>query len=595
MKKRLKNLCYLLAYSRKKCKALYFASIGKAVFLALLPLMDIAGLGLIVDALVNSRPRGEILRLILYFLLFNLAVSLITQLLTLAENVVMRKASDITQRDYVHDSIKIDYHYAQDRSILDLKKKSMGANPAWFIAAIGQLVKCIIQFSGIAYLFTVLSPLFLVVLLLASVLSVLFILRERRLAFAYQSAAAEDERAMAYLYRAMTDAQYAKEVRINRADNILTKKYTQRYEAYLARKANLENKRALLHTGSLAVTGIQSAAMYLYFSYQVLSAQIGIGEYTVLLGATTLLAAVLLEFFNLTVNNMARTLDFTDLFRQYQDHVTANSKIYAGRTLPFPKIDRTNLNISFEDVSFTYPDTEHPILEHIFFTLTQGEKLGIVGLNGSGKTTLIKLLCHLYDPTEGKITLNGIDIREIPHDEYTKLIGIVLQDFCLFAYSVKENVVFGGRTDEARFQESIEQSGLSEKLASLQNGIHTSIYKTLDDHGADFSGGEGQKLALARAIYKDAGILILDEPTSALDPLAELALFSRLSDIANGRTTLFISHRLSSTRFCDRILVLSDGKIAETGSHDALMHRDGIYADLFRTQAKYYESAEVTA
>jgi len=234
------------------------------------------------------------------------------------------------------------------------------------------------------------------------------------------------------------------------------------------------------------------------------------------------------------------------------------------------------------------------VLEHISFTLAAGEKLGIVGLNGSGKTTLIKLLCRLYDPTEGRITLNGIDIRDIPHDEYTKLIGIVLQDFCLFAYSVKENVVFDSQTDEIRLEECLEKSGLSEKIASLPNGVHTSLYKTLDDTGVEFSGGEGQKLALARAVYKDAEILILDEPTSALDPLAELALFSRLADIAQGKATLFISHRLSSTRFCDKILVLSDGKIAETGSHDALMQKNGIYADLFRTQAKYYESVEAT-
>ena len=593
MKKRFENLCFLLAYTWKKCKPLYVASIGKALFNAFLPLIDIAGLGLVVDALVNNRPRQEVMRLILYFLLFNLTAALIAQLLTLAENIVMRKASDITQRDYIYDSIKIDYHYAQDRSILDLKKKSMGANPAWFIVSVGQLIKCIVQFAGIAYLFTVLSPLFLGVLLLTSIVSMLFILHERRLDYGYRNASAEDERAMEYLYKTMTDAGYAKEVRINRADNILTRKYTGRYEVYLERKTKLENKRAFLHVCSLILSVVQSAAMYLYFSHQVLSAQIGIGEYTVLLGATTLLASVLLEFFNLTVNKMAKTLDFTDLFRNYQEYITENSRIYASRTLSMPEIDCTNLKISFDDVSFAYPGTEHPVLEHISFTIVPGERLGIVGLNGSGKTTLIKLLCRLYDPTEGRITLNGADIRGIPHDEYTKFIGIVLQDFCLFAYSVAENVIFDGRMDEVRLRECIEKSGLSEKIASLPDGVHTSIYRTLDDNGVEFSGGEGQKLALARAIYKDAGILILDEPTSALDPLAELALFSRLSDIADGRTTLFISHRLSSTRFCDRILVLSDGRIAEMGTHDTLMQKGGIYADLFHTQAKYYESAEV--
>ena len=234
-----------------------------------------------------------------------------------------------------------------------------------------------------------------------------------------------------------------------------------------------------------------------------------------------------------------------------------------------------------------------PALDGLNLELPKGRIIGLLGPNGSGKTTFIKLLCRLYDPTQGRIPLNDIDIRKIPHDEYTKLIGIVLQDFCLFAYSVRENVVFDGHLDETHLYESIEKSGLSDKIMSLPNGSNTSIYKTLDDEGIEFSGGEGQKLALARAIYKNAGIMILDEPTSALDPLAELALFSRLADIADGRTTLFILHRLSSTKFCDRIIVLSDGKIAEIGSHDTLMEKDGIYADLFHTQAKYYESAEV--
>lgn len=595
MKKRFDDLCFLLIYAWRKCKALYFASFGKALFNALLPLIDIAGLGLVVDALVNSRPRHEVMRLILYFLLFNLAAALLSQLLTLAENIIMRKASDITQCDYINDCIQIDYHYAQDRSILDLKKKSIGANPSWFIWSVGKLIKCIIQFIGISYLFSVLSPLFLSVLLLTSILSILFIVCEHKWDFTYRIASAEDERAMDYLYKTMTDSGYAKEVRINRADSILTRKYSERYKVHLERKNKLENKRAFLHICSLILTVVQSIAMYLYFSHQVFSAQIGVGEYTVLLGATTLLAGVLLEFFNLTVNNMAKTLDFTDLFREYQNHVTENSKIFASRELPMQEIDRANLKISFEDVTFTYPGSQKPVLEHISFTIMQGEKLGIVGLNGSGKTTLIKLLCRLYDPTQGRITLNDIDIRKIPHDEYTKLIGIVLQDFCLFAYSVRENVVFDGQLDETLLYESIEKSGLSDKIMSLPNGANTSIYKTLDDEGIEFSGGEGQKLALARAIYKNAGIMILDEPTSALDPLAELALFSLLADIADGRTTLFISHRLSSTKFCDRILVLSEGKIAEIGSHDTLMEKDGIYADLFHTQAKYYESAEVKA
>lgn len=212
-------------------------------------------------------------------------------------------------------------------------------------------------------------------------------------------------------------------------------------------------------------------------------------------------------------------------------------------------------------------------------------------MNGSGKTTLIKLMCRLYDPTDGRITLNGIDIRSIPYKEYTKYLGIVLQDFCLFAYSVRENIVFNREEDTIRLNDSIEKSGLADKISSMKNGMDTFITKRFDNDGIDFSGGEGQKLALARVLYKNAELLILDEPTSALDPLAEYELFSRLDKLSEGKAALFISHRLSSAKFCDRILVLDGGSIAEEGSHAELMQKAGVYQKLFSAQARYYGKA----
>lgn len=594
MKRRWKNLCWLLAYAGKTCPAMYAVSLGKALFFALTSLVDIAGLGLVLDALTGGSPKQACVPLVWGYVLFNLTLSLLSQLLSLAEVTVMRRASDTVQREYSRDSVQIDYHWVQDRSLLNLKQKSIGANPAWFIEYLGRAVKCLLQMGGIAYLFSSLSPLLLLLLVLSSAADILLLLREKKLNFAFAEASAEDERAMAYLYKTMTDARYAKEIRTNGADSLLTQKYAHRHRARMARKTKLEGQRGILHLGGITVSRLLLAAMYLYFAYQVAASEITIGEYSVLIGAAALLTSVIMEFFNVTVNVMAKTLDHTDLFRQYRDHITRNSAIFASRSLPMPAMDRNHLRVTFEDVSFTYPDAKTPVLEHISFTLEPGERLAIVGLNGSGKTTLIKLLCRLYDPSSGRITLGGIDIREIPHDRYTALLGIVLQDFCLFAYSVAENIVFDAIPDEARLRDSIEKSGLAEKVASLPAGIDTPVGKTLSESGIAFSGGEGQKLALARAVYKNAAVLMLDEPSSALDPMAELALFTRLADVAAGRSALFISHRLSSTRFCDRILVLSDGRIAEMGTHDALMAAGGLYADLFRTQAKYYSGEGVT-
>lgn len=185
--------------------------------------------------------------------------------------------------------------------------------------------------------------------------------------------------------------------------------------------------------------------------------------------------------------------------------------------------------------------------------------------------------------------MGGIDISEIPYRQYAKHIGVVLQDFSLFSYSFKENIVFDGAYHPRRMIECIEKSGLSDKIKKLPKGIETSIYRDLDDNGVEFSGGEGQKLAMARAIYKDADMLILDEPSSALDAIAEYELFSRLNEISENKTTVFISHRLSSTLFCDHIVVLNDGMIIEQGNHSSLMQKTGFYANLYHSQAKYYE------
>ena len=557
------------------------------MFCALLPLIHIAGLGVVVDALTAGRPRRQVLNLILTYLAVNLAIALLTQLLTLADNNIMRRASDLTQRDYIRDRVSINYHYAQDKSILNLRKRSMSAHPVWLLNDLGTLFRYAVQFVGIAYLFSALSPLFLGVLLGISVLSVALVYREQALDFKYKNDAAEDERAMDYFYKAMTDTDYAKEVRVNGAAALLSRKYEARYASYTARQASVAKRRWGLRLAGIVLAGLQSTVMYLYFSRRVFDAELTVGEYTVLLSASTLLVSVLLGFFGAAAK-IGKTLEFTELFRRYREHVTDNSSISASCALPMPPIDTERLRFSFENVSFTYPGTETPILKDVTFTVEPGEKIGLVGLNGSGKTTLVKLLCRLYDPTEGRILLNGVDIRRIPHGDYTRQIGIVLQDFCLFAYSVKENILFDGEEDAARLLDSLEQSGLSSRIAALPKGTDTFVYRTLEDDGVEFSGGEGQKLATARAIYKRAGCLILDEPTSALDPIAEYELFLRLSRIAEKKTAIFISHRLSSTRFCDRILVLSDGKPVQIGTHDALMREGGLYAELWEAQAKYY-------
>lgn len=247
--------------------------------------------------------------------------------------------------------------------------------------------------------------------------------------------------------------------------------------------------------------------------------------------------------------------------------------------------------IRLDNVSFRYPKADKDTLSHINLTVHPGEKLAIVGLNGAGKTTLVKLVCGFLDPTEGRILLNGEDIRKFNRNDYYALFSAVFQEFSVLDVTVKENVaqcVDG--IDETRVWQCIDKAGLTGKIKSLPKGIETHLGRRVFKDGVEFSGGQTQRLMLARALYKNAPILVLDEPTAALDPIAENDIYQKYNDMTHGRTSFFISHRLASTRFCDRIIFVDGGKIAEEGTHDELLKNGGGYAYLFEVQSKYYRS-----
>lgn len=249
--------------------------------------------------------------------------------------------------------------------------------------------------------------------------------------------------------------------------------------------------------------------------------------------------------------------------------------------------------VEFHDVSFRYPGTEAWALCHLNLTLKTGERLAVVGRNGSGKTTMIKLLCRLYDPTEGYITLNGVDIREYRYQEYLELFSVVFQDFHLFSFELGQCVAAGIRYEEEKVMAVLEEAELTERVKKMPHGLHTILDKNFDQEGVEVSGGEAQKIAIARALYKDAPFLVLDEPTAALDPVAEFEVYRKFSQIAENKTSVCISHRLSSCRFCDRIAVFREGELVQIGSHEALLlETEGVYRELWDAQAQYYAPEE---
>ncbi len=262
---------------------------------------------------------------------------------------------------------------------------------------------------------------------------------------------------------------------------------------------------------------------------------------------------------------------------------------WAGRIGGIKSAGAEGVTISFEGVSFRYPESETMVLHDISLTIAPGEKLAIVGENGSGKTTLIKLLCRLYQPTEGRILLNGQDIRSLPYEEYIRNIATVFQDFAIFAFSIAENVAASAEYDGQRVWAALSRAGLQGRTEGLSKGILQAVSHDYEEDGINLSGGEAQKLAIARASYKDAPVVILDEPTAALDPYAEKEVYEQFFRNLAGETMLSISHRLSSCRFCDRIAVLQKGRLVQLGTHaDLLARPEGKYAEMWKAQAQYY-------
>lgn len=335
---------------------------------------------------------------------------------------------------------------------------------------------------------------------------------------------------------------------------------------------------------NLGITSFLTGVVYFFVAMKVVSGAFGIGSLVQYAGLVNQFvdAFVLLicETSKMVLNNdyMEDVFEYLDMPRQMQ----------SGHR-PLEKVDPQHCEIELHHVTFRYPDTEVDVLKDVSLRLTPGKSTALVGMNGSGKTTLIKLLCRLYDPTEGNITLNGVDIREYEYEEYLKAFSVVFQDFRLFAFELGENVAAGTQVDEKKAKDCLDEAGFGDRLAGLEEGLHTYLYQDFSSKGIEVSGGEEQKIALARALYKDAPFIVLDEPTAALDPLAEAEVYSKFNEITKNRTAVYISHRLSSCRFCDEIVVLDQGQLVQKGTHQTLVEdRNGKYFELWNAQAQYY-------
>lgn len=308
-----------------------------------------------------------------------------------------------------------------------------------------------------------------------------------------------------------------------------------------------------------------------------------------ILGVNNLITSIFdsikyLQLNNVTINNSRTAIEMDNAMSA--NNINSDS----GNSYNQIPTEKTH-ELRFENVSFVFPDSKTKIFDKFNLTIHKGEKLALVGINGAGKTTLVKLMCGLYKPTEGKIYLDDVDINTYKREDYYKVFSVVFQDFQVLALSIAENIAccVKEKIDYDRVNKCLELSGLRDRVNELKMGVNTNMLKELDDDGVVFSGGQIQKLMLARCLYKDSPINILDEPTSALDALAESEMYEKYSSLINGKTSVFISHRLSSTKFCDRIIMLNRGKIIEEGTHDELLKKNSEYAKMFNIQSSYYQ------
>ena len=387
-----------------------------------------------------------------------------------------------------------------------------------------------------------------------------------------------------YIHRVAESVPVAKDIRIFGLQNWINDLYASVHDVYLAFRLRAEKVKLLAELTEAVLTMARNGIAYGYLIQMALLEHLSVGEFLLYFTAISTFTQWVMGILQASLKLHTQSLDISRV-REFLDYPEP-FRFSGGAALP----DRRPYELRLEDVSFRYDGAETDTLRHLNLSIRPGEKLAIVGLNGAGKTTLVKLLCGLLDPTEGRVLLNGVDVRQFNRQEYYGLFSAVFQEFSILNVTIAENIAQNTENiDDARVNACLDQAGLTQAVAQLPQGTKTHVGREVFLDGVLFSGGQTQRLMLARALYKDSPILILDEPTAALDPLAENDIYLKYNDMTAGKTSLFISHRLASTRFCDRIILLADGGIAEEGTHESLLAAGGPYAQLFEVQSRYYQ------
>lgn len=574
-------------------KRLIFILLADVFLSAVRPFPNIILAGRIVDSITDGK---NFLMVIFYIaLMFGIDyfLTIISTFLAKSRDYLFIKLTNKLDNDINRKCLKMDFEQFNDASVQDrilmVNQAVRGNNFFTSLTIVFATVSQFITLVGIVCVMTTLNIALLAIALIVIALQALLHYTRLRHDRKYMEDSISDRRKIAYVSQLVKDIQSKKDIVMFDMNDYILKKIEAFQKAMLLVDKRQIKEGSFIEMATYSLSVAFQVSAYLLIGFNAFNGDISIGDFT--MGIASLINFMSASSF--VTNNI---LTFNDNFfyiRQYKSFQKLRSKFdTTPKTITLDDIDMNHIEIEFRNVSFRYPNSTAFVLKNINLTIKNAERLGIVGYNGAGKTTFTLLLTRMYDPTEGAIYLNGVDIRDIDYKEYQKIISSVNQDFSLLAFSLLENVtITDTATPEERKQilELLNENGLRERLKRMYRGLDTPITKKLSASGVDLSGGERQKIAVVRALYKDAPILILDEPTSALDPVAEHEIFQKFAEMSEGKTTILISHRIYSTRFCDKIAVFDKGKIKEYGTFDKLMEQKGLYYDFFQQQAEYFK------
>ncbi len=596
----------------KLCPSIFYSTLASSIVKAVTPYVTIFLSAQIINELAGSRRAEELTKWVVLTLFCAAGCTLLQGVFSRWANYEKTSACHMDGQIYMKKMLSLDYADVDRQAVFDLYSQ-INQNTQWAGWGVNrtldyfeELVMAIVQVMGgiglsislfllkvpqESSLAFVNHPLFAAgmvgFMLLIAIIAPLCSNQSNRYWVSYSSQAKLGNRFFSFFGFMCAYSERMADVRIYQQQEKVCKPYLERDNSFkpgsdISRYA--KGPMGLWVALSQCITALLTGVVYAFVCVKAWAGAFGVGSVTQYVGAITQLFQGISRLLQI-IGEMRANGEFLQTSFQFLD---IPNRMYQGSLTTEKRSDR-NYEVEFRDVSFRYPDTDQWVLRHVNIKFRVGSRLAVVGMNGSGKTTFIKLLCRLYDPTEGEILLNGINIRKYRYDEYIRIFSVVFQDFKLFALPLGENVAGSAEYDRERVKKCLSDAGFSQRLESLPKGLDTYLYKDLKEDGVDISGGEAQKIAIARALYKDAPFIILDEPTAALDPIAEAEIYSRFNNIVTDKTAIYISHRLSSCKFCDEIAVFHEGEIVQKGTHDELVaDTAGKYYELWNAQAQYY-------